>query len=114
MRAAKIQRNTKETRISGELKIEGRGRYQVSTGIRFLDHMLELFAKHGYDAVCVDLRAHGQSAGWYTSFGAHEKWDMVALLDTLGRRGVNVSRVGVLGHSLGAATALQWARPCVC
>jgi imidazoleglycerol-phosphate dehydratase len=46
-RAAKLQRNTKETQISGELRLEGRGRYEISTGIRFLDHMLELFAKHG-------------------------------------------------------------------
>src|SRR5665811_742963 len=47
MRTAKIQRDTKETRIEGRLSIEGRGRYDISTGIRFLDHMLELFAKHG-------------------------------------------------------------------
>jgi imidazoleglycerol-phosphate dehydratase len=47
MRKAKVARNTKETQIRGELKLEGRGRYDVSTGIRFLDHMLELFAKHG-------------------------------------------------------------------
>ena len=47
MRTAQIQRDTKETRISGTLKIEGRGRYNVSTGIRFFDHMLELFTKHG-------------------------------------------------------------------
>jgi imidazoleglycerol-phosphate dehydratase len=47
MRRANVKRNTKETQISGALKIEGRGRYDVSTGIRFLDHMLELFAKHG-------------------------------------------------------------------
>ncbi|HLX44969.1 MAG TPA: imidazoleglycerol-phosphate dehydratase HisB [Bryobacteraceae bacterium] len=47
MRKASIVRNTKETRISGTLKIEGRGRYDISTGIRFFDHMLELFAKHG-------------------------------------------------------------------
>jgi imidazoleglycerol-phosphate dehydratase len=47
MRSASITRNTKETRISGSLRIDGRGRYEVSTGIRFLDHMLELFAKHG-------------------------------------------------------------------
>lgn len=46
-RTSKIERNTKETQIKGELTIEGRGRYEVSTGIRFLDHMLELFAKHG-------------------------------------------------------------------
>lgn len=47
MRTASIERNTKETRIKGSLKIEGRGRYDVATGIRFFDHMLELFAKHG-------------------------------------------------------------------
>jgi imidazoleglycerol-phosphate dehydratase len=47
MRIAQIQRDTKETQISGKLKIEGKGRYDVSTGIRFFDHMLELFAKHG-------------------------------------------------------------------
>src|SRR5580658_859374 len=47
MRRAALERNTRETEIRGALKIEGRGRYEVSTGIRFLDHMLELFAKHG-------------------------------------------------------------------
>jgi imidazoleglycerol-phosphate dehydratase len=47
MRRASVERNTKETQISGLLKIEGRGRYEISTGVRFLDHMLELFAKHG-------------------------------------------------------------------
>ena len=57
MRNASIRRNTKETRISGELCIEGRGSYDVSTGIRFLDHMLELFAKHG--AFDLKLRAEG-------------------------------------------------------
>jgi len=47
MRKASLERNTKETRIQGALKIEGRGVYNISTGIRFLDHMLELFTKHG-------------------------------------------------------------------
>ncbi len=47
MRSASIRRNTKETQISGSLKIDGRGRYDISTGIRFFDHMLELFTKHG-------------------------------------------------------------------
>lgn len=46
-RRATLERNTKETRIRGTLKIDGRGTYDISTGIRFLDHMLELFAKHG-------------------------------------------------------------------
>jgi imidazoleglycerol-phosphate dehydratase len=47
MREAKLERNTKETQIKGELRIEGAGSYEISTGVRFLDHMLELFAKHG-------------------------------------------------------------------
>jgi imidazoleglycerol-phosphate dehydratase len=47
MREASITRNTKETQIQGELRIEGAGSYEISTGIRFLDHMLELFSKHG-------------------------------------------------------------------
>ena len=46
-RTATIGRNTKETQIRGTLKIEGRGKYDVSTGIGFFDHMLELFTKHG-------------------------------------------------------------------
>ncbi len=57
MRRATIDRQTKETQIRGSLRIEGRGTYEVSTGIRFLDHMLELFAKHGgFD---VNLQATG-------------------------------------------------------
>ena len=47
MRRAVIDRQTTETQIRLALTIEGRGRYEVSTGIRFLDHMLELFARHG-------------------------------------------------------------------
>ena len=47
MRTASVERNTRETRIRGSLRIEGKGRYEISTGVRFLDHMLELFAKHG-------------------------------------------------------------------
>jgi imidazoleglycerol-phosphate dehydratase len=46
-RTSEIQRDTKETQIHGKLRLEGKGTYNVSTGIRFLDHMLELFAKHG-------------------------------------------------------------------
>jgi len=47
MRKAAIDRITKETSIHIRLTIEGKGRYKVSTGIRFFDHMLELFAHHG-------------------------------------------------------------------
>ena len=47
MRKADIERITKETQIRASLNIDGKGRYEISTGVRFLDHMLELFSKHG-------------------------------------------------------------------
>ena len=47
LRAANVQRRTKETDIEVELCLDGEGAYRVSTGIPFLDHMLESFAKHG-------------------------------------------------------------------
>src|SRR5581483_2992845 len=57
MRKATVHRRTKETDIRLALGVDGRGRYRVSTGIRFFDHMLELFAHHGgFD---LDLEVHG-------------------------------------------------------
>ena len=47
MRKAVIERHTNETDIQLALTLDGRGTYQISTGIRFLDHMLDLFARHG-------------------------------------------------------------------
>ena len=47
MREAKITRKTGETDISLSLNLDGSGKYDVSTGVGFLDHMLELFARHG-------------------------------------------------------------------
>ena len=46
-RRAEFERNTTETKIAIKLTLEGQGRYSVRTGIRFFDHMLELFARHG-------------------------------------------------------------------
>jgi imidazoleglycerol-phosphate dehydratase len=46
-RRATLKRDTRETRIAVRLAIEGRGRFRITTGIRFLDHMLELVARHG-------------------------------------------------------------------
>ena len=47
MRRARVDRHTTETRVRVRLNLDGRGRYRVRTGIRFLDHMLELVARHG-------------------------------------------------------------------
>jgi len=59
MREASVERKTKETQITGSLRLDGTGAYEISTGVRFLDHMLELFTKHGaFDlslSACGDL-----------------------------------------------------------
>ena len=54
MRRAVINRNTTETQIALALTLEGAGKYRVRTGIRFLDHMLELFTRHGGFDLSVD------------------------------------------------------------
>jgi imidazoleglycerol-phosphate dehydratase len=57
VRRAVIARSTTETRIHGRLDLDGRGKYEIATGIRFFDHMLELFTRHGgFD---LRLRAEG-------------------------------------------------------
>ena len=56
-RIATLHRKTAETDIRGRLNLDGRGTYKISTGIRFLDHMLELFTRHGgFD---LELEARG-------------------------------------------------------
>jgi imidazoleglycerol-phosphate dehydratase len=57
LRKARLNRVTTETKIQIALTIEGQGRYEVSTGIRFFDHMLELFSRHG--AFDLKLKATG-------------------------------------------------------
>ena len=57
MRRAVVNRTTRETSIAAKLVLEGRGRHRVSTGIRFLDHMLESVARHG--AFDLELKAAG-------------------------------------------------------
>ena len=57
MRRAVIDRRTTETQIQVRLDLDGRGRYGVHTGIRFLDHMLELVARHG--AFDLSIQANG-------------------------------------------------------
>jgi imidazoleglycerol-phosphate dehydratase len=46
-RKSQIERNTTETKIKLKFDLDGNGRYEISSGVRFFDHMLELFTKHG-------------------------------------------------------------------
>ena len=56
-RTSIVERNSAETRIAIKLKLEGSGQYKISTGIRFFDHMLELFTRHG--AFDLELKCKG-------------------------------------------------------
>jgi len=57
MRRATIERNTQETRIAATVDLDGTGNYQVSTGIGFLDHMLEQLSRHSL--IDITLKAEG-------------------------------------------------------
>jgi len=57
MRTAKVNRKTKETDISCEINIDGTGQNEISTGIGFFDHMLEIFSHHSL--VDLKLKAEG-------------------------------------------------------
>lgn len=63
-RNAQIERNTNETQIKLSFDLDGKGNYNISSGVRFFDHMLELFTKHGrFDLTVecvgdVDVDAH--------------------------------------------------------
>ena len=55
-RVAKIRRFTKETQIELRINLDGQGKSAITTGIRFLDHMLDLVARHG----AMDLNHSGE------------------------------------------------------
>jgi len=63
-------------------------------------------AQAGFRCALFDLRGHGASTGDHISFGAFEAADLVQVLDDLGRRGWDVSHVGLFGVSYGASVAL--------
>ena len=56
-RTATIERNTRETRIRATVELDGTGAYRVSTGVGFLDHMLEQLARHSL--IDIELEAQG-------------------------------------------------------
>ena len=56
-----IRRKTKETDVALELNLDGQGRYEIDTGVGFLDHMLTHLSKHG--RIDLTLKAKGDACG---------------------------------------------------
>jgi imidazoleglycerol-phosphate dehydratase len=75
-RASEIHRRTKETDVAVRIDLDGEGLYEVDTGVPFLNHMLELFARHGF----FDLSVRGRGD---LEVDAHHTVEDVGL--TLGR-----------------------------
>ena len=59
MRTAEYKRDTKETSISVDINIDGTGKYDIKTGIGFLDHMLEQLSKHSL--IDMKIKANGDT-----------------------------------------------------
>ncbi len=89
MRIGKVKRETKETKVEVQVNLDGSGEANVDTSIRFLDHLLGSFAKHG----CIDLKAKARG-----DFKHHIAEDVMIALGTaidraLGRK-VGIRRMG--------------------
>lgn len=65
-RTAAIERNTKETKISATLNLDGSGKGEIATGIGFFDHMLEGFSKHGFFDLSLQVNGDLQVDGHHT------------------------------------------------
>jgi len=72
-RKATLERKTTETEIKVSLNIDGKGKYNISTGVGFLDHMLELFARHG--SFDLDVKCNGD-----THIDAHHTAEDIAIV----------------------------------
>ncbi len=67
----------------------------------------DFFTEHGFNTVSVDLRGHGKSGGEYCTYGYKEKKDISKLIDFITNELYLEGPIGIFGHSLGGAVALQ-------
>ena len=67
MRQARVERQTKETQITAKIDLDGTGRYDVTTGLGFLDHMIEQLARHSLIDIELDCEGDLHIDGHHTT-----------------------------------------------
>lgn len=70
-------------------------------------NLAQILADSGFNAVVFDLRAHGRSGGSYCTYGYYEKKDVSRYVDEILSRYPECGPIGIMGHSLGGAVAIQ-------
>ncbi len=78
----------------------------IRSGRKNMKELCHKLNRNGFNAIALDLRAHGDSQGDYTTFGYYEKRDISVLIDRLKSENLG-GDFGIWGHSLGGAVALQ-------
>jgi fermentation-respiration switch protein FrsA (DUF1100 family) len=95
-----------ENELNGDCGVilhHGRGGARIETTV-----YVPLFWDRGCDLLMFDMRHHGESTGEYSTYGYYEKQDTLKVLAWFARRtGLEVSQIGLMGLSFGAATVLQ-------
>lgn len=85
--------------------LHGHERHRADPTIGILD-LAAMLVDRGYNVLAFDMRGHGESAGDFKSFGFFETRDLLGAVDYLERRGGAGQWIGVVGFSMGAATAI--------
>ena len=91
------------------MMIHGANGHRADPGIKMLDLAREI-VKAGYNVLMFDLRGHGKSEGKHISLGYYEQRDLLGAIDYVKQRGM--SKICIIGFSMGAATALMTAANC--
>lgn len=80
---------------------------------RFMSGRTEILVKYlipkGYNLLAFDLRGHGESEGNLITFGYYEKYDVAGAIEYLKQRGIEGEKIGLIGFSMGAITAIETA-----
>lgn len=89
--------------------VHGEKGHRADPEVKMLEIAREL-VRHGYNVLTFDLRGHGESEGKHVSAGYHEKKDLLGAIEYAQQRGA--TKIGVIGFSMGAATAIMTAAEC--